>query len=279
MADRYDDRYRNEDYRRERGYGGRDFGRDDRGFFDRASDEVRSWFGDDEAERRRHMDEARYGRDWDRYGRNTERYGSDRDRDERYGRDWDYGHRMGFDYGRGPRGDWRDRTSYPQRSYAQRGADYSPVDYWRPGWPASWNEPRYDYGDRARSDSYSGGGYASGERSGRSGSFTGRGPRGYQRSDDRIREDVCDRLAEDPWIDAGDIEVSVRSGEVTLSGSVRDRSDKHRAEDMIENVSGVRDVHNQLRVGSGWGKESAGAREQQQPMSTPTTAAQTPTRR
>src|SRR3954469_20997230 len=29
---------------------------DDRGFFDRASDEVASWFGDDEAERRREQD-------------------------------------------------------------------------------------------------------------------------------------------------------------------------------------------------------------------------------
>lgn len=33
-----------------------------------------------------------------------------------------------------------------------------------------------------------------------SGGFAGRGPKGYQRSDDRIREDVCERLAEDPVI-------------------------------------------------------------------------------
>ena len=47
MADRYEDRYRGEAYRGERGYG-----REDRGFVDRAGDEVRSWFGDEEAERR-----------------------------------------------------------------------------------------------------------------------------------------------------------------------------------------------------------------------------------
>ena len=29
-------------------------GSDDRGFFERAGDEIASWFGDDEAERRRH---------------------------------------------------------------------------------------------------------------------------------------------------------------------------------------------------------------------------------
>jgi hypothetical protein len=28
--------------------------------------------------------------------------------------------------------------------------------------------------------------------------FAGRGPKGYQRSDERIREDICERLADDP---------------------------------------------------------------------------------
>src|ERR1700750_1993788 len=36
----------------------------DRGFFDRAGDEVRSWFGDEEAERRRRIDE-RYDERYD----------------------------------------------------------------------------------------------------------------------------------------------------------------------------------------------------------------------
>lgn len=35
-------------------------GPDERGFFDRAGDEVRSWFGDEEAERRRESDARRY---------------------------------------------------------------------------------------------------------------------------------------------------------------------------------------------------------------------------
>jgi osmotically-inducible protein OsmY len=81
--------------------------------------------------------------------------------------------------------------------------------------------------------------------------YSGQGPRGYQRSDDRIREDVCDRLTDDPWVDASEVEVTVRGGEVTLSGSVRDRNDKRRTEDMIEGISGVREVHNNLRVTSG----------------------------
>jgi osmotically-inducible protein OsmY len=87
--------------------------------------------------------------------------------------------------------------------------------------------------------------YGYGER----GRFTGRGPRGYQRSDERIREDINERLTEHPEIDASDIEVQVKGGEVTLTGTVDRRQTKRMAEDLCENVSGVKEVHNQLRVG------------------------------
>jgi hypothetical protein len=81
--------------------------------------------------------------------------------------------------------------------------------------------------------------------------FIGRGPKGYQRSNERIREDVCDRLADDPMVDASDIEVAVTDGEVTLSGNARAREEKRRAEEIIDGISGVREVHNQLRVSRG----------------------------
>lgn len=80
------------------------------------------------------------------------------------------------------------------------------------------------------------------------GEHRGRGPKSYQRSDDRIREDVNDRLTDDPMLDASDIEVSVAGREVTLSGTVRQRWDKRRAEDLAESVSGVLHVQNNLRV-------------------------------
>jgi len=83
------------------------------------------------------------------------------------------------------------------------------------------------------------------------GSYAGRGPKGYQRSDERLREDVSDRLMEHHDLDAGEIEVDVRNGEVTLTGSVPDRWMKRLAEDLAERVMGVRDVMNQIRVGSG----------------------------
>lgn len=79
----------------------------------------------------------------------------------------------------------------------------------------------------------------------------GRGPKGYRRSDDRIREDVSDRLTDDPYIDASDIEIQVANAEVTLSGSVDSRNARRRAEDLSERVSGVTHVQNNLRVASG----------------------------
>ena len=82
----------------------------------------------------------------------------------------------------------------------------------------------------------------------RAGQYSGRGPRGYRRSDERIREDVNERLTDDSFLDATNIEVSVDSGIVTLTGTVNNRSDKRRAEDLAESVSGVSDVSNQLRV-------------------------------
>lgn len=89
-------------------------------------------------------------------------------------------------------------------------------------------------------------------------SYAGRGPRGYQRTDERVWEDVCARLTDDSRVDASDIEVRVENGEVTLDGTVRSREEKRRAEDVIESLTGVRDVHNHLHVSHG-GIGEAGA--------------------
>ena len=85
----------------------------------------------------------------------------------------------------------------------------------------------------------------------RRGPFFGKGPRGYVRSDERIREDVSDRLSDDDELDASDITVTVSGSEVTLEGSVPDRHSKRRAEDISESVSGVTEVHNRLRANKG----------------------------
>ena len=80
------------------------------------------------------------------------------------------------------------------------------------------------------------------------GSYSGKGPKNWTRSDERIREEVCECLTYHPHIDASEIDVTVKDGEVTLTGSVGDRGSKRLAEDIVEDVRGVRDVHNQLRV-------------------------------
>jgi len=75
-----------------------------------------------------------------------------------------------------------------------------------------------------------------------------RSPKGYKRSDERIREDVCDQLGQQGQLDPSDIEVTVANGEVTLSGAVPERYMKWQAEQVVDNVPGVNEIHNQLRV-------------------------------
>lgn len=148
-----DERYRTAS----RGYGARDEDRrgyGDRNAWDRTRDEVSSWFGDDDAERRRRMDERR-----------------------------------------------EERTSY------------------------------------------------------RTGDHRGKGPKGYRRSEERIREDVCERLSYDDRLDASNIDVRVQGDEVVLTGTVHDREQKHRAEDLVESISGVRNVENNIKVDRGAGRQ------------------------
>jgi hypothetical protein len=76
----------------------------------------------------------------------------------------------------------------------------------------------------------------------------GRGPKGYTRSDERIKEDINDRLTDDHHVDASDIEVDVKNGEVTLTGTVDSRFTKRRAEDIADSVTGVKDVENRIKI-------------------------------
>ena len=103
-----------------------------------------------------------------------------------------------------------------------------------------------DWLDRARDKVRS---LAGGDRAqGPEGPHRGKGPRGYTRSAERIQEDVYDRLSYDPRVDASDINIRVEGSEVVLSGTVRSREEKYRAEDLVESISGVRSVRNDLRV-------------------------------
>ena len=90
------------------------------------------------------------------------------------------------------------------------------------------------------------------------GPHSGRGPRGYQRSDERICEEINERLTAHSRIDATDIECRVQDGEVVLSGYVDSRAARRAAEDLADDVYGVRDVRNQLRVRTHAGDEGVG---------------------
>jgi hypothetical protein len=83
-------------------------------------------------------------------------------------------------------------------------------------------------------------------------SYVGRGPRGYRRRDERIRDEINERLTRHSGIDASDVEVRVKAGEVTLTGIVEDRREKRLAEDIAEEIFGVNDVHNELRIRHGF---------------------------
>jgi osmotically-inducible protein OsmY len=101
-------------------------------------------------------------------------------------------------------------------------------------------------------------------------SHRGKGPSGYTRSDERIRETVCEMLTEHHHVDATNIEVTVKNGEVMLGGSVEDRRQKRLAEDIAEQVSGVKDVQNQIRVMEkrGMGKEGQTTGKESEPSMT-----------
>jgi hypothetical protein len=98
-----------------------------------------------------------------------------------------------------------------------------------------------------------------------------RGPKNYRRSDIRIYEDVCDRIAEHPSIDASEVEVEVKDGEVTLKGTVEERWMKRLAEDIAEVIPGVQDVHNQIRVRGGVMDKLLGTDKEKQTTTTTTT--------
>jgi osmotically-inducible protein OsmY len=79
----------------------------------------------------------------------------------------------------------------------------------------------------------------------------GKGPRGWSLRDDRVIEEVSDRLMDDRLLDARHIEVSANAGVVTLEGDVPGASDVAHAEMLVRQAPGVNQVVNRLRVEPG----------------------------
>ncbi|HYF57386.1 MAG TPA: BON domain-containing protein [Burkholderiaceae bacterium] len=77
------------------------------------------------------------------------------------------------------------------------------------------------------------------------------GPKNWTRSDERIHDDVCHRLASMPALDVSDVSVEVRDGHVFLDGTVPERRMKHLIEDVVDRCLGVREIENRLRLRPG----------------------------
>lgn len=146
-------------------------------------------------------------------GHRDSRYGAPADMTSRYERDYDRHY---------------DRTQEPERHFGNavdRGGRMAPTGYGFHGSDMGMGAPELDRGPHY-----------------------GKGPKGYKRSDERTRDDVCDAIAHFGHVDASDVEVKVADGIVTLSGTVAHRRDKRALEHVVERCRGVHDIHNELRL-------------------------------
>jgi hypothetical protein len=79
-------------------------------------------------------------------------------------------------------------------------------------------------------------------------SYAGIGPKGYRRSDRSIKEEASETLFWSPDVDASELELDVQDGCIFLKGFVDSRHAKKLAQELIESLSGVNDVQNQLII-------------------------------
>jgi osmotically-inducible protein OsmY len=208
---------------------------------------------------RRYQQDQEYGRS-ERYGGGPQQgYGSSgQSQQGGYGR---------TQYGQREQGGFGGGQSYERGGFRgeQRGGGYG--EFREPGRSGSASQGRQGSGRQYESQSFDQpyppgfqDNYGSSQRatrygSGREGSSAfgshyGKGPKGYTRSDERLKEVICEKLTDDPMIDASEINIEVTSQVVKLTGTVDDRSTKYEVEELIERCGGVKDIDNQLRVRS-----------------------------
>lgn len=232
------------DYEERYGRGSNDYGYGRYGDFDRSEGSDRGDF---------------YGRGDFGYGRGDFGYARNVSGNYGYGASGGFGGSYGATYS-GPAGYYGGygggsenyRSSNSQFGGAQYGGGTGSEGY-RSG-STQYDSSSGGYGEGMRggygATGYSVGGYgASGTDFNRGRAF-GKPPKGFTRSDERIREVVSERLAE--HMDASDITVDVKNGEVTLSGQVDSRHTKYHAEELAEQVLGVKDVDNRIKVNKGF---------------------------
>lgn len=172
------------------------------------------------------------GLDWNRQGGQQDYRAQDWNRQDR-GQDWDRSPYYRTDYS-------RTQSNYGARDSG--GTDYA-------GYASHGSLPyRSEHREGREDESWGQQIRQAGQQAARSIKRVFRGPKNYKRSDERIREDVSDRLGLSDRLDPSEIEVAVANGEVTLTGTVQSRGEKYLAEEIADEVSGVNEVNNQLRV-------------------------------
>jgi CBS domain-containing protein len=197
-------------------------------------------------------DVGEQGLGYGRAGSESSRWDEDRWADQGH-----YGHAGGGSDFVGPTGITGGRGKYGDRSeyggYGSSGIGYASQE--------SWDDQRRGSGRGSRTEAPYGSGdwgnqgygvpphllIGSGREGEREGSRN-RGPKGWQRSDDRIHEDVCERMMGESGVDPSDVTVRVAQGVVTLTGTVPNRQMKYRIEELADRCPGVKDVENQVRV-------------------------------
>ncbi len=169
----------------------------------------------------------------DRYPRGQENYGGQKnwDREEGLYDQGAYGSHE--DYGRNQPGE--ESPSRPIGGYG-----HAQQSGYRPG-PGSYGRSEYGSPRSIRR-------------------YRGRPPRGYERSDERVKEMICERLMEDPSVDVGDVSINVTGGRVTLEGTVHSRRMKYDIEEIVEEC-GAKDVQDNLRIGSGQSSFDSGSNQ------------------
>ena len=178
--------------------------------------------------------ERNFGSDW----RSDERY----ERPERDRRDQNFRERdTNRDFNRDLSGSDRYPEDYEQRRFSgsnrddhHRGA-FGDRDYTRDyalGTGTSMRMNRYESSQSGQQDR----------------GFYGKGPKGWKRSDDRIKDEVCEALTDSYLVDASDIDVEVKDGHVSLSGTIESRQAKREVEHIVDGIRGVEDVQNNLKL-------------------------------
>jgi osmotically-inducible protein OsmY len=211
---RYDDRYpRRQGYRGESRYSESQFGqrRDPRETYERD-------YGREEYRRRQGSDE--------RYGSGDFGYEGGRRGEPSFGEDEQQPRYFGT-------GNYSEGGTHYTGGFDERATDESTLGYAR-------GDYGYGYEDRDRQ-----------REPRRSGTFQRafkQGPKGYQRSDERLKEDISERLMQAHEVDSSDVTVNVVSGKVTFDGTVPDRYMKHYIEDLADSCPGVQDIDNRIRV-------------------------------